>query len=121
MIICKVIGNVWATKKEPSLDGFKLMVVREQSSSSYSMVAVDIVGAGIGEQVLVVKGSTARRAAGEDSLPVDAAIVGIIDTLELQSSMNSVVDISGTMQLGNELSQKHKKSKAQPKEKNEKK
>lgn len=45
-------------------------------------MAADLVGAGIGEDVIVVSGSTARRAAGSDSLPIDAAIVGIIDTVE---------------------------------------
>ena len=86
MIICKVIGHVWATKKEESLSGLKLMVVRETETNTRSgatFVAADVVGAGIGEQVLVVSGSTARRALGKDDLPVDCAIVGIIDSLEV--------------------------------------
>ena len=87
MIICKVIGHVWATKKEESLSGMKLMVVREDGKKSGdSFVAADIVGAGIGEKVLVVSGSTARKALGKDELPVDAAIVGIIDSLEIEKS-----------------------------------
>ena len=87
MIICKVIGHVWATKKEESLSGMKLMVVREDGKKSGdSFVAADIVGAGIGEKVLVVSGSTARKALGKDDLPVDAAIVGIIDSLEIEKS-----------------------------------
>ena len=72
MLICKVIGHVWATKKEDSLEGVQVMV------------AADKVGAGIGEDVLVVSGSTARRALGRDDLPVDCAIVGIIDTVEVE-------------------------------------
>ena len=87
MIICKVIGHVWATKKEESLSGLKLMVVRETETNTRNgatFVAADVVGAGIGEQVLVVSGSTARRALGKDDLPVDCAIVGIIDSLEIQ-------------------------------------
>lgn len=88
MIICKVIGHVWATKKEESLSGLKLMVVREDGKKSGdSFVAADIVGAGIGEKVLVVSGSTARKALGKDELPVDAAIVGIIDSLEIEKSV----------------------------------
>ncbi len=86
MIICKVIGHVWATKKEESLSGLKLMVVRETETNTRNgatFVAADVVGAGIGEQVLVVSGSTARRALGKDDLPVDCAIVGIIDSLEV--------------------------------------
>jgi len=88
LIICKVIGHVWATKKEESLSGLKLMVVREDGKKSGdSFVAADIVGAGIGEKVLVVSGSTARKALGKDELPVDAAIVGIIDSLEIEKSV----------------------------------
>ena len=88
MIICKVIGHVWATKKEESLGGMKLMVVREDDKrTGASFVAADIVGAGIGEKVLVVSGSTARKALGSDDLPVDAAIVGIIDSLEVDRTV----------------------------------
>ncbi len=84
MLICKVIGHVWATKKEPGLEGLKFMVVREDKpGNDRKYVAADVVGAGIGEQVLVVSGSTARKALGKDDVPVDMAIVGIIDTLEV--------------------------------------
>ena len=87
MVICKVIGHVWATKKDPNLEGLKLMVVREEEAidrKPKTYVAADIVGAGVGEQVLVVSGSTARRAFGRDDIPADMAIVGIIDTLEIE-------------------------------------
>ncbi len=83
MIICEVIGHVWATKKMQELEGLKLMVVRETETNIRGgsvFVAADQVGAGIGERVLVVSGSTARVAAGGNDLPVDCAIVGIIDT-----------------------------------------
>ena len=86
MIICQVIGHVWATKKEEALEGIK-MVVRETRTNQKEpsvFVAADRVGAGIGEDVLVVSGSTARRALGRDDLPVDCAIVGIIDTMEVE-------------------------------------
>ena len=86
MIICKVVGHVWATKKEERLNGMKLMVVQEDSPDKKRrdiFVAADTVGAGIGEQVLVVSGSTARKAFGRDEVPADMAIVGIIDTLEV--------------------------------------
>lgn len=88
MLICKVIGNVWATKKDEALEGKKLMVVQQtdahgEDSVGESFVAADIVGAGIGERVLVVSGSTARQALGSNEMPVDAAIVGIIDSLEV--------------------------------------
>jgi len=86
MIICKVVGHVWATKKEERLNGLKLMVVQEDSPDETKrdiFVAADTVGAGIGEQVLVVSGSTARKAFGREDVPADMAIVGIIDTLEV--------------------------------------
>ena len=87
MLICEVIGHVWATKKQPGMEGFKLMVVREIETTKRrgdTFVAADTVGAGIGEQVLVVDGSTARRALGGDYYVVDCAIVGIIDTIEVE-------------------------------------
>ena len=86
MIICKVTGHVWATRKEETLRGFKLMVVQEIGNGKKSgnvFVAADSIGAGVGENVLVVSGSTARKAFGSDDLPVDCAIVGIIDSLEV--------------------------------------
>ena len=90
MIICRVIGHVWATKKEERLEGLKLMVVREEdgpeSVRDKAYVAADVVGAGIGELVLVVSGSTARQVFGRDDVPADMAIVGIIDSLEMDRS-----------------------------------
>ena len=86
MIICRVVGHVWATKKEDNLSGLKLMIVQEcypTGSKKNTWVAADVVGAGIGEQVLVVSGSTARKAFGADDIPADMAIVGIIDSLEM--------------------------------------
>lgn len=91
MIICEVIGHVWATKKEDSLSGMKLMVVKQvdyySEKQSTAFVAADVVGAGIGEKVLVVSGSTARRAFARDDVSVDAAIVGIIDSLEVEKAL----------------------------------
>ena len=88
MIIGRVIGNVWATRKEDSLNGLKLMVVRRLDSGlserQESFVAVDCLGAGIGERVLVVTGSSARKALHNQEAPVDAGIVGIIDEVEIR-------------------------------------
>ena len=84
MIICKVIGHVWSTKKDPELEGLKLMIVRDtHNGKNLTYVAADVVGAGVGEDVLVVSGSTARKAFGRDNIPADMAIVGIIDTVEM--------------------------------------
>ena len=90
MIIGIVIGNVWATKKEDALSGLKLMVVRRieatDDSLLQSFVAVDRVGAGIGEKVLVATGSAARQTFSTTNIPVDAAIVGILDEVEIADS-----------------------------------
>ena len=86
MLICRVIGHVWATNKQDALNGQKLMIVKETVTDKNKgdiFVAADTVGAGVGEDVLVVTGSTARRAAGTESIPVDSAIVGIIDSMEV--------------------------------------
>ena len=82
MLIGKVIGNVWATRKDPKLSGLKLMVVEiHDSNGANSIVAADYIGAGIGDSVIVVSGSSARHVFEADT-PVDATIVGIIDSLE---------------------------------------
>jgi ethanolamine utilization protein EutN len=85
MIICKVLGNVWATKKDEKLNGYKLLVVRSHGGEydSETMVAVDMIGAGVGDDVLVTKGSVARNSLREKDSPVDAVVVGIIDSVEV--------------------------------------
>jgi microcompartment protein CcmK/EutM len=87
MIIGRILGTVVATRKDERLEGKKLLLVRPinlqgEDESSY-LVAVDTVGAGFREKVLVVSGSSARLAEGLKDRPVDAAIVGIIDTVEV--------------------------------------
>ena len=84
MKICKVVGSVWATKKDAKLSGAKLMIVAPlYGNAEEIMVAADYVGAGIGEKVLVVTGSTARYASGKEGAPIDASIVGIVDSVEM--------------------------------------
>ncbi len=81
MIIGKVIGSVVSTDKDAKLIGFKFMIVETlaETSAAKRLVAVDDIGAGVGDTVLVVTGSAARYACSNTSAPVDAAIVGIID------------------------------------------
>ncbi len=87
MIIGRIIGNVVATRKDPRLEGQKLLLVRpinlRGEDESGCIVALDTVGAGYRERVLVVSGSSARMAEGLKDKPVDAAIIGIIDTMEV--------------------------------------
>ena len=87
MIIGRIFGTVVATRKDERLQGKKLLLVRPinlqgEDENSY-LVAVDTVGAGFREKVLVVSGSSARLAEGLKDRPVDAAIIGIIDTVEV--------------------------------------
>ena len=81
MIIGKVVGSVVSTRKCANLVGNKFMIVEPIPSLKVEerIVAVDKVGAGIGEFVLVAQGSAARIGCGDDRAPIDAAIVGIID------------------------------------------
>ncbi|MFN0123469.1 MAG: EutN/CcmL family microcompartment protein [Blastocatellia bacterium] len=87
MIIGRVFGTVVATRKDARLEGAKLLLVRPvtvtgEDENNY-LVAVDTVGAGYREKVLVVSGSSARMADGMKDRPIDAAIIGIIDTIEV--------------------------------------
>lgn len=81
MLIGKVVGSVVSTRKNENLVGSKFMVVETcaETGSFKRIVAVDNVGAGIGETVLVATGSAARIGCGHNTAPIDAAIVGIID------------------------------------------
>lgn len=81
MLIGKVVGSVISTRKCDNLVGNKFMIVEPIPSLKIDnrIVAVDKVGAGIGELVLVAQGSAARIGCGDDRAPIDAAIVGIID------------------------------------------
>jgi ethanolamine utilization protein EutN len=77
-----LIDHIWATKKADGLDGCKLMLVEVVGgrNAGERMVAADTISAGIGDRVIVTTGSSARRMLGDDSLPIDAVIVGIIDS-----------------------------------------
>ena len=82
MIIGTVIGSIFSTRKSEKLVGNKFMIVRPEksmSASSPDLIAIDIIGAGIGEKVLVACGSAARIGCDMPNAPVDAAIVGIVD------------------------------------------
>jgi microcompartment protein CcmK/EutM len=87
MILGKVVGSVVATRKDERLAGSKLLLVQpvhpDGSERGSPLVAVDTVDAGAGERVLVVGGSSARMAEGLADRPVDAAIIGIVDTVDL--------------------------------------
>ena len=80
MLAARVIDNIWATRKDTALTGLKFMLVELlDGSNSRKIIVADLIGAGIGERVLVSQGGAARRMLRDDSIPVDAVIVGIID------------------------------------------
>lgn len=87
MILARVVGTVVATRKDPRLDGKKLLVVKPIDPSGKDepgyLIAVDTVSAGYKERVILVSGSSARMAGGCKDCPVDTAIVGIVDSVEI--------------------------------------
>jgi ethanolamine utilization protein EutN len=90
MFLAKVVGNVVATQKHRAFQGTKLLLLqplvaagRELVPAGSSVVAVDSVGAGLGEFVMFTQGSSARLAASTKDTPVDAVIVGIVDVVEI--------------------------------------
>lgn len=91
MILARILGTVVATRKDERLQGKKLLVVRPVSPDGKDetghLVAVDTVGAGFRETVVVVSGSSARMAQGCKDCPVDAAIVGIVDTVKIDAEV----------------------------------
>ncbi len=86
MILARVIGTIWATRKDEKMNGMKLQIVRpvdlKYQDKEGFFVAVDAVGAGVGEIVLVVQGSSARQTKLTENKPVDATIMAIVDKLD---------------------------------------
>ncbi len=93
MFLARVIGSVVSSKKDESMHGRKLLLLRpmlvdEATPSKFragtnTIVAVDALGAGIGDLVLFCQGSSARQAGGMKSLPIDAAVIGLVDSVEV--------------------------------------
>ena len=88
MLLGTVVGHVWATRKEPTLQGLRLLVIqpylRGGAQSAETLVAVDPIGADIGERVLVVFGRAARHAIGRgQDIGFQTAVVGVVDGVEL--------------------------------------
>lgn len=94
MFLARVIGQVVSTKKEADMKGHRLLLLRPMLVDSEdatrfrpgqnTIVAVDPLGAGNGEMVMFVQGSSARQCSGLKNLPVDAAIVGLVDSVNVQ-------------------------------------
>jgi len=89
VILGRVVGEVWATRKHPALVGRKLLLIEPRlwyapAHEVGHLVAVDPVGAGVGEDVIVCMGDPARRQLGSTSIPVEAAVCAIVDRVEME-------------------------------------
>ena len=97
MLLGKVIGTVWATRKDEQLVGMKFLIVREVDLAGEPqdnfVVAVDSVGAGEGETVLVALGSSGRQTKLTKDKPVDAVIMAIVDRLDVTDDVASTRDL----------------------------
>jgi ethanolamine utilization protein EutN len=87
MFLGKVIGSVWATQKEAGMENLKLLIVQpldwSEKESGQSVIAADRIGAGVGEKVIVSRGNPARILFSNKNVPIDAVIVGIVDSYEV--------------------------------------
>ncbi|MCE9575828.1 MAG: EutN/CcmL family microcompartment protein [Deltaproteobacteria bacterium] len=96
MVLGKVIGTLVATRKEPTLEGLKLLVVRacdvDGNPTGGIAIAADAVGAGVGEVVLYCAGSSARQTTATQNRPVDATIMAIVDEIAVGDERRFVKD-----------------------------
>ena len=96
MLLGRVIGTVWATRKDEGIEGMKLLIVQEvdlkEKPVGSFVIAVDTVQAGVGDLVLVTKGSSARQTKLTKDRPVDAVIMAIVENLEFQDEKVLVAD-----------------------------
>lgn len=87
MFLGKVVGSVWATQKEAGMENLKLLIVQPldlgEGEGGQPVVAADRIGAGMGEKVIVSRGTPARILFKDKTVPIDAVIVGIVDSFEV--------------------------------------
>jgi ethanolamine utilization protein EutN len=88
MQIGTVIGNVWATRKEDHLTGLTFLFVQPEDPTGLCIdtpfIALDRIGSGIGDRVMVTRGSAARFVFKDENLPIDAVIIGIVDSIDVE-------------------------------------
>jgi microcompartment protein CcmK/EutM len=91
MFLGKVVGTVWSTKKTPDLEGVKFLIVHpidlDKEPTKNIVVVADRLGAGVGEVVLCAYGKAARSAVGNQEMSIEAAVVGIIDRMDVQDDI----------------------------------
>lgn len=87
MFLARVVGNVWATKKVADLEGMRFLIVHpfdlDKEPNTNIVVVADRLGAGIGEIVMCAYGKAARSAIGDQELSIEAAVIGIVDSIDL--------------------------------------
>ncbi len=93
MFLGKVVGTVWSTKKTPDLEGVRFLVVHpidlDKEPTKNIVVVADRLGAGVGEVVLCAYGKAARSAVGDQEMSIEAAVVGIVDRMDLQDERSA--------------------------------
>ena len=92
MFLGKVVGTVWSTKKTPDLEGIRFLVVHpydlEKDPTRNIVIVADRLGAGSGEMVICAFGKAARTAMGNQELAIEAAVVGIVDRVDITDSVS---------------------------------
>ena len=92
MFLAKVVGTVWSTKKSPDLEGVRFLVVHpydlDKEPTRNIVVVADRLGAGAGEMVMCAYGKAARTAIGNQDMSIEAAVVGIVDRVDLQDTVS---------------------------------
>lgn len=92
MFLAKVVGTVWSTKKTPDLEGVRFLVVHpydlDKEPTRNMVVVADRLGAGTGEMVMCAFGKAARSAIGNQDMSIEAAVVGIVDRVDLHESIS---------------------------------
>jgi len=89
MFLGKVVGTVWSTKKTPDLEGVRFLIVHPydlDKEPTKNIVVADRLGAGIGEIVMCAYGKAARTAIGDQDMAIEAAVVGIVDRMDIQDA-----------------------------------
>ena len=92
MFLGKVVGTVWSTKKTPDLEGVRFLIIHpfdlDKEPTKNIVVVADRLGAGIGETVMCAYGKAARTAIGNQEMAIEAAVVGIVDRMDLQEALS---------------------------------
>ena len=92
MFLAKVVGTVWSTKKTPDLEGIRFLVVHpydlEKEPTRNIVIVADRLGAGTGEMVMCAFGRAARTAMGNQEMAIEAAVVGIVDRVDITDSVS---------------------------------